>query len=90
MHLGIIVDSLHLKSPLDNPPKINGDQLLVCELGTAIVAEALHEMLYSARIVLTDDAVERNELFFPHKRTFRREPPFVPSVSELFLLPFNS
>jgi hypothetical protein len=46
------------------------------KLGTAIVAEALYELLYSARIVLTNGAVERDELFLPHTRTFRRERPF--------------
>ena len=77
MHLGIAMDSLHLELLLDNPPKENGNQLLISELGTAIVAQALHEMLYSARIVLTNGAVERDELFFPHKRIFLRICPFV-------------
>ena len=42
MVFGIVVDRFLLESPLADAPQVNGDTLLISELGTEIVALTLY------------------------------------------------
>ena len=52
----IVMDRSELKSPLHNPPQVYRDALLICKLGTEIIALALRCYFYCAMIV-TDGAI---------------------------------
>ena len=52
----VVMDRFQLKSPLHDPPQVYRDALLVCKLGTKIIALALCFAFYRAMIV-TDGAI---------------------------------
>ncbi len=51
MVFGIVVDRFLLESPLADVPQVNGDTLLISELGTEIVALTLYFSFDYATIV---------------------------------------
>ncbi len=54
---GIVVNRFPRHELLCFPPEINGNQLLIAELGTVIVAQALLSFYKSAIIALANGAV---------------------------------
>ena len=65
MVLGIVIDRLLLESPLTDAPQVYRYTLLICELGTEIVALTLHYRFNCATIV-ADSAIECYEICLPH------------------------
>ena len=61
----IVIDRPLLKFPLAHAPQINGDTLLVAELGTEIIALTLCCGFYCA-IMVADSAIELYEICLPH------------------------
>ena len=62
---GVLVNRLLRESPLADAPQVYRNTLLICKLGTEIVALALHLCFYYATIV-ADSAIERYEICLPH------------------------
>ena len=70
MVFGIVVDRFLLESPLADVPQVNGDTLLISELGTEIVALTLYFSFDYATIV-EDSAIYRYEFCLPHTYILR-------------------
>lgn len=67
---GVVVDVLQLKSPLADAPKVYRDALLVCKLGTEIIALALVFSFDYATIV-ADSTIELDEFYLEHETIIR-------------------
>jgi len=65
MVFSVLVHRLLLKSPLTDAPQVYCYALLVCKLGTEIVALTLHYCFDCATIV-ADSAIELYKICFPH------------------------
>jgi len=65
MIFGVLVYRLLLKSPLADAPQVYRYALLICKLGTEIVALTLHHCFDYATIV-ADGAIELDEICLPH------------------------
>ena len=61
----IVIDRTLLKFPLAHAPQINGDTLLIAELGTEMIALALCCGFYCA-IMVADCVIELYEICFPY------------------------
>ena len=68
MAFGIVVDGLPCYELLCFPPKVDRNQLLVAELGTVIIAQALFSFYKSAIIALAN--VQYRSMSLPSTKLF--------------------